>query len=82
MSTTFGILRIKVEHEKLVDEDGTLLGYVSDEIFEPVFFRGRNCGWLNNLAEHIDENTKVYPLDNTPQGIYTIKDCKELLKNK
>ena len=38
MSTTFGILLIKVEHEKLVDEDGALLDYISDEIFEPVFF--------------------------------------------
>ncbi len=82
MSTTFGILQIKVEHEKLIDEDGALLDYISREIFEPVFFRGRNCVWLNNLAEHIDENTRVYPLDNTPQGIYTIKDCKEHLKNK
>jgi hypothetical protein len=82
MSTTFGILQIKVEHEKLIDEDGALLDYISHEIFEPVFFRGRNCGWLNKLAEHIDENTRVYPLDNSPQGIYTIRDCKELLKNK
>jgi hypothetical protein len=37
MSTTFGILTIKVEHNKLVDEDGDLLDYISKEIFEPVF---------------------------------------------
>jgi hypothetical protein len=82
MSTTFGILQIRVEHEKLVDQDGDLLDYISREIFEPVFFRGTNSRWLKNWAEQLDDSTKVYAIDNTQQGIFTIKDCKEFLNNK
>lgn len=82
MSTTFGILKIRVEHEKLVDQDGDLLEYISHGIFEPVFFRGTNSRWLKNWAEQLDDNTKVYAIDNTQQGIFTIKDCKEFLNNK
>jgi hypothetical protein len=82
MSTTFGILQIRVEHEKLVDQDGDLLEYISHGIFEPVFFRGTNSRWLKNWAEQLDDNTKVYAIDNTQQGIFTIKDCKEFLNNK
>lgn len=84
MSTTFGIPLYPVDDKILIDEEGCLQPYISENFFSNVFFRGNgnNHGWLNELAEHIDENTRVYPLDNTPQGIYTIKDCKELLKNK
>lgn len=82
MSTVFGILQTKVEHEKLVDQDGDLLDYISKEIFEPVFFRGTNSRWLKNWAKLLDDDTKVYAIDNTQQGIFTIKDCKEFLKNK
>lgn len=82
MSTTFGILQIRVEHEKLVDQDGDLLDYISHGIFEPVFFRGTNSRWLKNWAEQLDDSTKVYAIDNTQQGIFTIKDCKEFLNNK
>jgi hypothetical protein len=82
MSTTFGILQIRVEHEKLVDQDGDLLEYISHGIFEPVFFRGTNSRWLKNWAEQLDDSTKVYAIDNTQQGIFTIKDCKEFLNNK
>jgi hypothetical protein len=82
MSTTFGILTEKVEHDKLVDEDGDLLFYISGSIFEPVFFRGTNSRWLKNWAEQLDDSTKVYAIDNTQQGIFTIKDCKEFLNNK
>jgi hypothetical protein len=82
MSTTFGILNIKVEHEKLVDEDGDLLEYISSGIFEPVFFRGNNNRWLKNWAEHLSDEHKVYALDNTQQGIFTIGDIKKFLNDK
>lgn len=84
MSTTFGIPLYPLAENILVDEDGCLQPYISENFFNEVFFRSNSnsCGWLNNWAENLDENTKVYPLDNTPQGIYTIKDCKEHLKNK
>ena len=81
MSTTFGILRIDIDHNKLIDEDGELLEYISDNIFEPIFFRSmNNCKWLNSIAKHISDDTKVYALDNSAQGVYTIKDLKELLE--
>jgi hypothetical protein len=33
-------------------------------------------------GEQFKDDTRVYALDNTQQGVYTIKDCKELIKNK
>ena len=83
MSTTFGVLKEYIEHDKLVDEDGDLLWYISEDAFEPVFFRSmRNSRWLSVLGQHADDTIRVYALDNTQQGVYTIKDCKELLKRE
>ena len=82
MSTTFGILTTKVEHDKLVDEDGDLLEYISKEIFEPVFFRGNNSRWLKNWAKTLPDNHKVYAIDNTQQGIFTIGNIKKFLNNE
>jgi hypothetical protein len=83
MSTTFGILRIGIDHDKIVDEDGDLLEYISENIFEPVFFRSlKNSRWLTSFGPYLDSELKVYALDNTQQGIYTIKDCKELIKKE
>jgi hypothetical protein len=82
MSTTFGIPLYSIDDSILVDEDGCLQPYISENFFNDIFFRGNNGSnnrWLNNWAENLDENTKVYALDNTPQGIYTIKDIKEFL---
>jgi len=83
MSTTFGILNTQVEHDKLVDKDGDLLFYISKSIFKPVFFRsngGKNSRWLLHYGHLLNDETKVYALDNTQQGIYTIGDCKKLLE--
>ena len=83
MSTTFGVLKEYVDASKIVDEDGDLLWYISESAFEPVFFRSmRNSRWLNALGQHADDHIRVYALDNTQQGIYTIKDCKKLLKKE
>ena len=80
MSTTFGVLKEYVEHNKIVDNDGDLLESINEDAFEPIFFRGSNSRWLNNLGDKLADETKVYALDNTQQGIYTIKDIKEFLK--
>jgi hypothetical protein len=82
MSTKFGILTQQIDHEKLVDEDGDLLDYISRDVFEPIFFRGINTRWLSTVGEYLPDDMKVYALDNTQQGIFTIKDCKELLKRE
>jgi hypothetical protein len=82
MSTKFGILTEEVPHDILVDEDGDLHFYISKLIFEPIFFRGSNSRWLNSLGEKLANDTKVYALDNTQQGIHTIEDIKKFLKEK
>lgn len=80
MSTTFGVLKIKVDHNKLVDEDGELLEYISDSVFEPIWFKGNNQSgwWLSEIARHLPDETIVYALDNTRQGIYTIGDLRKI----
>lgn len=80
MSTTFGIV-IK-DGKELVNlpQDWdyidilSLEGEEGIEIVE-VFFRGSFGGiWENPLAQFLPKETKVYALDNTAQGIYTIGD--------
>jgi hypothetical protein len=80
MSTKFGILTEEVEHNKLVDNDGDLHFYISKNIFEPVFFRGNNSRWLVSYGEQLSNETKVYALDDTQQGIFTIGDIKKFMK--
>jgi len=45
----------------------------------------RRCGnsrWLNDLAKSLPDETKVYALDNNgQQGVYTIGDIKQLMKD-
>jgi hypothetical protein len=80
MSTKFGILTEQVDHEKLVDEDGDLHFYISKTIFEPVFFRGNSSRWLVSYGDKLQDDTRVYALDNTQQGIFTIGDIKKFMK--
>lgn len=77
MSTTFGIF---VKDGKLVDcEINEFDEFVHPEddleVIE-IAFRG-NSGyvrWKNELAQFLPPDTKVYALDNSQQGIYTIGD--------
>jgi hypothetical protein len=82
MSTKFGILTQNIEHEKLVDEDGDLLDYISRDVFEPIFFRGINTRWLSAVGVYLPDDMKVYALDNTQQGIFTIGYIKKFLDNE
>ena len=91
MSTTFGVYKgkdpIELEYDCLpnrfnsegVDE------FDIDECFIEVAYRGNNNGynyWLNDLAPFLSDDTKIYPLDNSAQGIYTIGDFKKLLNEQ
>ena len=79
MSTTFGIPKEPIDIE-LGDADG-IFYYINPDIFEKVFFRTmNNSRWLNDLAKSLPDETKVYALDNTQHGVYTIGDIKELMK--
>ena len=75
MSTTFGIPREPIDIE-LGDEDGVFY-YIDTDIFEKVWFRsmGRSR-WLSDLAKSLPDDTRVYALDNTQQGVFTIGDIK------
>jgi len=83
MSTTFAILRDELDEDKIFDEDGDMYPYINEDYcFTAVFFRGGYNRWLLELASHLPNETKVYPLDNSAQGIYTIGDCKKALEEE
>ena len=83
MSTTFGIPQRQVELSRLIDENGDLHDYIDTSFFEKVFFRSmNNSRWMNSLANRLPDDTLVFPLNNTAQGIYTIGDIKKFLKEK
>ena len=84
MSTTFAVPVKRVNLEdlsqiELGNEDG-VFEYISREYFEKVWFRSMgNCRWLNPLAELLPDHTRVYAMDNTQQGLYTIGDIKQIM---
>jgi len=87
MSTTFGIV---IKNGELLDlppqESGLILPQdIKDEDnieIVDVAFRGNWPGmyWKNPIAPFLPPETKVYPLDNSHQGIYTIGDIIKELK--
>lgn len=85
MSTRFGIPQRRIDSKLITDEDGELFDYINTSFFEPVFFRGNGNGsrWLNAIADVLPDETVIYALDNTRQGIYTIGDAREeILRHK
>jgi hypothetical protein len=82
MSTTFGVI---IKNGALLDlpsqEDGLILpDTLNDDDFVEIIkvaFRSSYIVWTNPLAKFLPNNTKVYPLDNSHQGIYTIADIKK-----
>ena len=68
MSTIF----IVTKEEVKTDEDGCLIR--TPEIWVEVAFRSDRMIWTNYLADMLDHTTRVYPIDNTAQGVYTIGD--------
>lgn len=76
MSTKFSV---HISNEKIELEDDSLPNSIDeyDENFIEVAFRyGSGIVWTNKLAKLLPNNTPVYPMDNTAQGIYTIGDIK------
>ena len=85
MSTTFGVYKGEDEIEledgmlpsSFFEDDDTI-----DEMFVKVAFRGNykaTTRWKNDLAPYLSDDTKIYPLDNSAQGIFTIGDFRKLL---
>jgi hypothetical protein len=84
MSTTYGVNIKGVDIELKDDELPTEYYEREEEDFVKVLFRGNNGGifWTNELAKFLPDNLKIYPLDNSAQGIYTIGDAKKEIENQ
>jgi hypothetical protein len=82
MSTKFGIPIREVDIE-LGDENG-VFDYISDNFFQDVAFRDNKgkLRWVMALADELPDEVRVYALDNSQQGIYTIGDIKKEIKNQ
>jgi hypothetical protein len=82
MSTIFGIPKREVPIE-LGDENG-IFDYINEDFFIDVAFRenGGKMIWLNLIARVLPNSIKVYALDNSQQGIYTIGDIKNEIKKQ
>ena len=68
MSTTFGIILPSGEERSIARRVGGS--------------GGARMWFTDELAELLPENEPVEALDNTPQGIYTIGDIKNHIKNQ
>jgi len=82
MSTKFGIPSREVDIE-LGDENG-IFDYINEEFFLDVAFRD-NSGkmkWTSALPKYLTDDTRVYALDNSQQGINTIGDIKKEINDK
>lgn len=80
MSTTFGIPIDKRNID--INEYDEIFKHIDDEeeAFTEVWYRSMgNCRWLNPLGELLPDDTKVYALDNSQQGVYTIGDIKKMM---
>lgn len=68
MSTTFAV---KVPSIKTY-EDG-------EEVEVEVAFRSNGMRWLDPIAQLLPDDTEVIPIDNSPQGVYTIGDIRKAI---
>jgi hypothetical protein len=82
MSTLFGI-PIREVNIELGDENG-VFDYISEDFFQDVAVRNNSgkFAWVMALADQLRDDTRVYALDNTQQGIYTIGDIKKQIEKQ
>jgi len=82
MSTTFGIpiKKIAIDLNQYDEIMNYYFRHEDDELFTNVWYRSMGqCRWLNPLGELLPDDTKVYALDNSQQGVYTIGDIKQMM---
>ncbi len=70
MSTTFGVIRPGVNMDEDLDDDDKYI---------VVARRSSLIHWVNELAPLLPQETPVHALDNTDQGVLTIRDLKKLI---
>jgi len=83
MSTTFGILMVedaKIEDILLQLPKSSMKNLLREEMFETVAFRDSSGVYYRGMGEKfariLPEDTEVYALDNSQQGIETLRDLK------
>lgn len=82
MSTNFAIFqyRPRLDGHGCLTEEDYLIPHVK------CFHRGDfYCCWTNSfevIVNSLDDSVYIYPIDNTPQGIYTIGDLKKLINEQ
>lgn len=84
MSTIFGVIKQGSKANPRYANDELVVNCLWEDLeyeFEVVAFRYNRGGmvWKNPIAYLLPDDTKVWALDNTPQGIYTIGDIKKEL---
>lgn len=78
MSTTFGIPRPVITKEIILEDDMLPEGFIESDFNEVVFrTNGGKFRWMSDIAPLLPDSTKIYPLDNSAQGIYSIGDVKQ-----
>ena len=80
MSTIFGVHRTGEDielHYDMVPET-----HWGENNFIQVARRNSTMYWLSDLAKFLPDDLKVYPLDNSAQGVYTIGDIKKEINEK
>jgi len=58
----------------------TTFGIKKNNKIIEIAYRSNGIRFISDLAEYLPDKTKVYALDNTAQGIYTIKDIKDKIR--
>lgn len=81
MSTIFALFKIepKLDGHGCLHKDDEEIDYIECAKRS----NGRGVYWMNEfhiISEHLPDETPIYPIDNDPQGIYTIGDIKKEMK--
>ena len=82
MSTNFGIPLRQVDIE--FGDEGGIFDYINEEFFQNVAHRS-NSGklyWSSSQGQYLSDKTRVYALNNSQQGIYTIGDIRNKINNQ
>lgn len=85
MSTTFVIMKQSAPFR--IDNEGCVTSETPESSYTEIAFRSSfGISWVGDFQEvgyALNDYCCVYPIDNTPQGIYTIGNIKaEMLRNE
>lgn len=78
MSTTFGILiKSSILDNPYMDVTDRYTEHDNNTLLIPIAFRSNGIRFINPIAHLLPEETEVYPMDNSAQGINCIGDIKK-----